>query len=445
MALFHGWAVAALTVTVSLSAPLPRATADVPMCDGLPATIVGTHESGTIDGTDGDDVIWVGDYPNEVDAGPGDDRVCGGVNADMLFGGEGNDRIFAAGGRDMVFGGTGDDHLDAGPGPDGGVLFSDAETSVTIDLVAGTSAGDFIGTDTLVGFTSVWAASTLGTTVRTAPDTLAVRTDNAAETNDDSNDTVIVPWQPAAWEAPPLDIHTGGGDDRVAISRGNVTADLGPGDDHVEAFQPLGSVVHVEMGDGHNTLAGTAGKDLVTNNPFFPPGFGGRKGSAVTVVGSWGPLDVSTGSGADTLLLANQSASSNVVRLGADDDTVVFVNSLAVQQTTRVFGGSGRNRISLLWNADQAASVDLASGTLRASTGGASPFLPGFTRFRGGAEVDSVLASNRADFISTGPGDDLLFGRRGNDTLLGGDGWDKVDGFTGFDRCVAERRIACEA
>ena len=99
-------------------------TADAarPLCDGKPATIVGTMGDDVLRGTDGDDVI--------VGRG-GDDRlVCRG----------GNDTLCGYGGDDTLVGGAGDDVMIGGRGSDS-VAFGLAPAGVEVDLAAGTAAG----------------------------------------------------------------------------------------------------------------------------------------------------------------------------------------------------------------------------------------------------------------------------------------------------------------
>lgn len=88
--------------------------ADDTRCDWsrlLPCTVTG---SGTIVGTEGDDVIC---------GSPGDDRIVGMGGNDVIYAGAGNDQIDAGSGDDIVFGEKGHDTISGGDGND--ILFGD--------------------------------------------------------------------------------------------------------------------------------------------------------------------------------------------------------------------------------------------------------------------------------------------------------------------------------
>lgn len=111
-----------------LAATAAPAGAQTPMCDGVPATIVGTPGNDVLPGTPGDDVIvalggndriLAGDGDDIVCAGPGNDFVKGQRGVDRLFGGNGRDTMFGNAGGDVLLGGNGPDVLWGGVGPDG--------------------------------------------------------------------------------------------------------------------------------------------------------------------------------------------------------------------------------------------------------------------------------------------------------------------------------------
>ncbi len=129
-----------------------------PMCNGLPATIIGTEGNDTLIGTSGPDVI-VGlggrdlirglNGDDVICGGDGLDRIFGGNGLDMLFGEEGNDRIYGEGGPDMAYGGDGRDILVGGTDDD--MLFGEGDN----DRIYGSAGNDMAeggpGRDTLVG------------------------------------------------------------------------------------------------------------------------------------------------------------------------------------------------------------------------------------------------------------------------------------------------------
>jgi uncharacterized delta-60 repeat protein len=87
-----------------------------------PATFSGV----VIDGNAGDDVIdaSIASVPVTVNGGDGNDVIYGGAKADALSGGNGNDTIFGGGGSDTLHGNNGNDYLSGGAGADN--LYGDA-------------------------------------------------------------------------------------------------------------------------------------------------------------------------------------------------------------------------------------------------------------------------------------------------------------------------------
>ncbi|PZG02679.1 hypothetical protein [Micromonospora deserti] len=121
------------TVTVSYGygyfAQETTVTVTAPLCQGLPATVVGTDGADRLVGTAGDDVI-VGRAGDDVIAGRGgDDVICGGDGADRLAGGPGDDVLLGGAGPDVVAGGPGDDRLYGGADED--VVAGGAGSDVT--------------------------------------------------------------------------------------------------------------------------------------------------------------------------------------------------------------------------------------------------------------------------------------------------------------------------
>lgn len=118
-----------LAALVGLTGPLGTielgAAAQVPTCNGKPATIVGTGHHDALTGTPGPDVIVAARGWDRVDGAGGNDTICGGRGADHLYGGPGVDWINGqADGLlydedqygDTIQGGLGNDTLNGGPG-----------------------------------------------------------------------------------------------------------------------------------------------------------------------------------------------------------------------------------------------------------------------------------------------------------------------------------------
>jgi len=103
------------------------APAGTPVCDGMPATLIGTPDYDFINGTDASDVIVGRGGIDWIDGKDGNDRICGGPGNDALYGGLGDDRLFGEGGQDtlqgaadsdVLSGGGNNDKLEGGPGND---------------------------------------------------------------------------------------------------------------------------------------------------------------------------------------------------------------------------------------------------------------------------------------------------------------------------------------
>ena len=82
-----------------------------------------------------------------IDGTAGDDVLTGTASDDCIDGLAGNDTIDGLAGNDVLRGGPGNDTIDGGTGTDT-VDYTDATSSVTVDLSAGTATGGS-GTDTL--------------------------------------------------------------------------------------------------------------------------------------------------------------------------------------------------------------------------------------------------------------------------------------------------------
>ncbi|MGH9364364.1 MAG: S8 family serine peptidase, partial [Thermoanaerobaculia bacterium] len=106
------------------------------LCNGRPATIVGTNGNDnfagtpfndvihglagndTIAGLDGKDVICGGPGRDRLSGNRGNDRLFGDAKNDVLKGGSGNDRLFGQGGNDAMNGQSGFDRCNGGSGND---------------------------------------------------------------------------------------------------------------------------------------------------------------------------------------------------------------------------------------------------------------------------------------------------------------------------------------
>jgi pimeloyl-ACP methyl ester carboxylesterase len=119
-----------ILVALMLIYSIPFA-AQAQLCDGLPATIVGTAGDDELQGTDGNDVIVGLDGNDRILGGSGDDVICGGAGDDDLIGEGGADQLIGGGGNDVMEGGADSDVCDGVTGIDSADL--DCETTANTD------------------------------------------------------------------------------------------------------------------------------------------------------------------------------------------------------------------------------------------------------------------------------------------------------------------------
>lgn len=134
------------------------AASELPRCQGLVATIIGTDAADVLVGTDGADVIVGGGGADRILAGAGDDVVCAGPGDDIVRGGTGNDRLMGGPGHDTLRGGGGDDELHGGRHNDrviGGPGSDDLDGAAGNDRLNGGAGDDLlrsgVGHDRFIG------------------------------------------------------------------------------------------------------------------------------------------------------------------------------------------------------------------------------------------------------------------------------------------------------
>ncbi len=186
--------------------------------------IMGYGGNDTIFAGEGNDTIYAGTGNNYVDAGSGDDTIHGATGDDTLIGGDGDDWIHGGSGDDTIFGDDGDDFLHGGKGDD--VIFGGDGN----DTIHGGSGNDTLfggdGDDILYG--------------GKGDDTIF----------GDAGDDVI---------------HTGSGDNTVFGGDGNDT---------------------IHLGDGVNTVFGGADRDVIIGGTAGSHVDGGSTGD------DWDTLDL---------------------------------------------------------------------------------------------------------------------------------------------------------
>lgn len=172
------------------------------------------------------------------------------------------------------------------------------------------------------------------------------------------------------------------GDNVVTVSAGVDSVDAGPGTDRL--------VVDYRLATGAVT------GDSTSN--FTEAGGGGR--SVTMTAGTIENFTVLTGSGADTITVAN---GNNVIDVGSGANTVTAGNG-----ANSVTGGNDADTITV---GNGGNVVDAGNGTNTITSGSGN---------------DTILSGTGADTIVSGAGDDLISVHGGADTVSAGAGADRL-------------------
>lgn len=344
------------------------------LCNGHLATISGTPGDDVLNGTAGDDVIAGGLGDDTIRGSGGDDIICGGNGADDLFGGPGDDQFFGGGGTDFVG-------------------YGNAPAAVTVDLSAGTAAGE--GSDRLFSIEDV-AGSSLADTLR-GSDVANVLKGNGG------NDVIDGGAGP--------DVLAGGdGDDQITGGGGNDVVDGYAGDDVLDG------------GYGADLVRGWADDDLIV------PG-----GGDDTVLG---------GNGVDSLSYAAATAAVVVdliagTATGSGNDSVAGIRDVIGTAYADAIGGDYQANVIDAGDGDDAVRGQGGADSLFGGPGADEIWGDGGDdALDGGEGSDTLRGGTGADTIAGLDGDDVLFGGDGPDLLDGGVGSNSLYGGPGSDECT---------
>ena len=422
-----------LTATSTAADPAPATAVEVvgPSCLGEPATLVGSPELRTLNGTpsddvivtagagavnarSGDDLVCVTGRTRRMDAGAGADRVTSSDSDPLVFVdlGAGNDSFTGGDRPDYVYTGEGSDQVDTGEGDDqysSAAFDTDVATLGPGNDLAVVSGSN--GPDTLDG----------------GPGHNVLAPEICCDVShdwefDNVTEVGIVDGEPTFhWDNFRQFTFGAWSVEGSVVFRGSDASE------HVRASQEL------EYGPNIEQIDMRGGNDQVTLNGLVGPASGGPGDDWVRVVGF---ADERSPSSLARRLRVDLAEG----RLVLDDGSVRtvsipgFENVEVSDFVTAVVGGDDQpNRIVV--GRACLARVHAAGGTdiLQARAGeNCAKLLAGFFE---------VPRSIRAD---GGAGTDLLQGRGTPDRLLGGPGFDAVDGREGDDTCQAEISANCE-
>ena len=351
------------------------------------------HGNDTLDGGAGDDELVGGGGNDQLIGGAGNDVLQGDdVNGqvdilahgnDTLDGGEGNDTLFGGGAADQLFGGNGDDQLYGD-----GALEDIPASAHGNDLLDGGEGNDLLfgggGQDTLLG--GAGSDSLLG---GIGSDTLDGGDADDYLDGGDGNDYLD--------GGAGFDALFGGAGDDIIVSDGQDYLDGGEGNDtYYISTAPTGIVGSYNDAAGSNTVY-VNGIDLSKSRAFV------QNGTAY----------VSTGA-SNLISLGNEASLAGMVL--KTDEADAGTSALEIVNRTSANGlvRSGRWDGSSVTNTREIATAQTIVGTERADW------------LEGGAGIDALTGGGGADMIDGGAGADVIYGGTGGDTIRGGRGGDTL-------------------
>lgn len=405
---------AGLVSTGALSASSSWVAAAEPaiLCEGVPATVVGSPEAETVVGTEAADVIVSLREDVRIEGLGGNDRICGESGIDVLVGGAGDDLLFGGSGGysdyvegwprgDTLIGGPGDDLLvpgadeidltDADPYEPDMVSFEDAPNGVTVNLAKRAAVGH--GNDTIV-----LPRGRAGTVSRVG--VIGSPFDDLLIGSDRSDRFITLTGRDR--------VYGGMGGDQMWLVPGFEEV---PREDEGDLFVGGPGKDYAILGAGDDTVRLGAGSDSVTD-------LGGRQ-------------DIRGGPGEDDL---------GPIRLDAGPRRHVVLGGPGIDSLYlgKPSGGASEGKIDLRRNVLRSSN---AAGTTR---GRLSAFeyleLPrGWWKVwgTGRAETLRILGRGSRLWWHGRGGDDVVSTRSGDDRLDGGPGYDRAYPSRGDDACVS--------
>ena len=108
----------------------------------------------TLNGNNGNDILWGNDGNDTINGDVGDDNLNGGYGDDILKGGEGNDKILGYQGADLIEGGEGSDYIDGESGIDT-ITYENSKNLVKINLTNKTAYYGEAEGDTIINIENI--------------------------------------------------------------------------------------------------------------------------------------------------------------------------------------------------------------------------------------------------------------------------------------------------
>jgi Ca2+-binding RTX toxin-like protein len=328
---------------------------------------------------------------NIITTGSGDDTIDGNGGGDTITAGAGNDIVAYWGTETSLDGGTGNNTLQM-------------KVTGTVNLAAADqTSGDVT---TVTNFQNVDASGlTTGASI-TGTSGVNILTGGSGNDSVDGGGGADI-------------IALGGGNDSVTYRGAEVSIDGGSGTDTLNLAAIAGiTAVNFSVAAGTDQTVGDTVS--VTN---FENLNASVATTALTVTGSTGANNITTGSGADTI---DGKGGGDAIAAGAGNDTVDYYAT-----ESSLDGGTGTNTLIL----QAAATINL--GNVDQTTGDLTT-VTNFQNVDGTAIASgmNMTGSSGANTITGGSGDDVIDGAGGADTIAAGAGNDTVwyrSGMTSID------------
>jgi len=387
-------------------------------------TLNGEGDNDFINGGNDNDTISGGDGFDSLDGEAGNDTVSGGTGGDALFGGDGDDNLFGDADNDVLLGEDGNDQLSGGDGQD------DLNGGAGNDVVAGGNDDDVVrggdGDDSLDGGAgNDFLSDSAGTNSFAGGggnDLIETSSTDGAQTinGGDGDDTIRHYYRLNA-----STITTGLGSDTIeiafadqgtaAISITDFTA--GTGGDIFRLSGDEGALLDLLIGwDGSSNPFGSGFLRLIQSgaHTLLQWDQNGATGGAV-----WETLAVFQNSTAASFTDANFAPNFNPDGSPPVGATITGTNGS--ETLTGTIGGDTINALGGNDTVNGLAGADLIDGG------------DGADQLNGQGDGDTVSGGNGDDIISGGDGNDFLFGQADNDILSGDAGNDQLGGGAGDD------------